>query len=119
MDYETGSLVPLISLGGVTGRLGLGRVMDSGLITVTAGTMFYVLYANPKRISAIIINNGDTANPGAGVAVYVGENAQGPFFLSEYGTFQIDKNFPWTGAVYVAYIGAFTPVVAFLEVSVP
>jgi hypothetical protein len=117
-DRETGSNIALVSLGGVIGQKGFGRTVDTNIFTVTAGVMYYVLTPNPKRISAIIMNNGDAANPGAALAVYVGENNAGPFVLCEFGTFQIDSSFPWTGSVYVAYIGAFSPVVAIAEVSV-
>jgi hypothetical protein len=118
-DRETGSNQKLISLGGVIGQAGLGREVNTTLLTMAVGVLQYALAANPKRISALIVNNGDVALASQYVGVYIGENNTGPFFLTEFGSFQIDENFPWTGSVYIAYLGAGSPVISITEVSVP
>lgn len=110
----------LISLGGVPGRVNLGRVLSSDSKTLTGiGPPTPLMIDNPQRISAIIQNAGDPALPGVAIVdVYLGGLNSIPIRLVENGTLQLDANFPWTGSVWVTCAGA-TPVVRYNEVSVP
>ena len=116
-DVETGSLIPIVSLGGIKSQPGMGRVITSFAFPPTIAIVNYVLSPNPKRISAIFINKGDPANVGEIMYLYIGENGA-PIKLLEYGSFQIDSNFPWTGSVSVIYTGTNSPYLVGYEVSV-
>jgi hypothetical protein len=110
---EPGNRLPIISLGGVVSLPGQGRVVTS--TSVVATNPIVLASSNPKRISAIIQNADDGANPGMKVYVFLG-NTTPPIILSPYGTLQIDKDFPWIGDIIVG-ASANSPVVTMLEIG--
>jgi hypothetical protein len=93
----------------------LGNQPAAGAVSVTT-TGDQILGSNPKRVAALIVNDGDDIvylKLGSGPAVInsgLRINPQG-------GSFQIDRNFPWAGDVYGIVITT-TSVVVVTEVSV-
>jgi hypothetical protein len=110
---EPGNRLPLISLGGVVSLQGQGRIVTSTSVVATAPIV--LASANPKRISAIIQNCDDGANPGMKVYVFMG-TATPPIILLPYGTLQIDRDFPWIGDIIVG-ASANNPVVTMVEIG--
>jgi hypothetical protein len=108
----------LVSLGGIRGKPNFGRVLSSNSFTVGVGTFQVASVSNPQRVAAIIENLDDGAAPGSQLYVYLGGLNTIPFILQPYGTFQIDKNFPWTGDIWVNS-NAGSPICVINEVSVP
>lgn len=111
--YEPGNLLPVVSLGGVVSLPGKGRIVTSYSVVATAPIV--LASANPKRISAIIQNCDDGANPGMKAYVFLG-NATPPIILLPFGTLQIDRDFPWIGDIIVG-ASAHDPVVTFVEIG--
>lgn len=109
--FEPGYNGQLVSLGGVVGASGKGRVIDSSAF-ILAGAI-QVLSPNPKRISALILN-GDPAN---NANVFLGDTNGFSVVLGPLGSFQIDINFPWTGEVDASPASG-NPVISVNEVSV-
>jgi len=103
------------SLGGVRGsEHGRGRLYTVDTFGLTPAAVNQVLNANSKRLSALIVNAG--ANP---MVVYFDPTYTSPAaLLNPGGSLQIDKNLPWTGAVFC---GSNLGVAAFYvsEISVP
>lgn len=93
---ESGYNGSLVSLGGVVGPPGIGRLSNYEYITFAgAVTAVSILPDNPKRIAAMLYVNG--ANP---VVVYLSNNFVGMRFELQPGdAFFINELFPWTGAI--------------------
>ena len=98
ISKESGHDGELISLGGVRQRDGRGRQILSDYITSVGGNIVQCLEANPKRISALFQNRGTDV-----ILFALGEQSGGgtAILLDPHGTLQIDKDFPWAGAVFV------------------
>jgi len=96
--YESGLFGAVVSLGGLIDKSGRGRVMVNGTHVPTNTVPVEILNANSRRVSAIIQN----IDPG-GEDCYLsfGETPTAPngITLRQYGSLQIDMNFPWTGSV--------------------
>jgi len=97
---ESGSGESLISLGGIRSLRGWGRRFDVASYQA-GGTVPYVniLQDNPKRIAAIIQNIGPDS-----IAVQAPGN-DWLFIITSGGSFQIDENFPFTGALLAYAVG--------------
>lgn len=93
---ETGNRLPLISLGGIQSNRGWGRNMETQVFTglgLGDGDATLILVDNPRRIAAIIYNGG-----GGQLAIKAVGNSWN-LVIQPFGTFQIDQNFPFTGAI--------------------
>lgn len=117
MSFEAGYLGRLVSLGGIVGADGKGRVVKSTTLASSANVTA-ILANNPKRIAALI-QNGDTTNV---AFVYLGTDTAGtftsnPIVLNPGGSLQIDVNLPWTGEVMIVTAAVAVSVVA-TEISV-
>ena len=110
--YEPGFRGRMVSLGGVAGREGLGlhtRRPDAP-ITVTDQ---YILNTNQARMWALIQNTGLVND--LRICLDEGTGIAPAFVLKPGETLQIDKNLPWTGAVYAQ---STTTTVEYIEASV-
>jgi hypothetical protein len=112
--FEVGYNGILVSLGGIQGPQGKGRVIRSESTVAVSGEWLLLMSANPKRISAIIQNLSATELLG----VYGGDPQANQIYLLPYGTFQIDKEFPWIGEVYISPGGVVPIIVGYNEISV-
>jgi len=111
---ESGHFGKLVSLGGIVDETGRGRICD--IRPQACGmTSVQILQDNPRRISALITNGdlyyawvclGDTAAPDSGTLLLQG------------GSYQIDENNPWTGAVTI-YVNTGTDTICVTETSLP
>ena len=118
-NTDSGYNGQLVSLSNVLGQDGQGRACSGGTLTMSA-TPVLVLASNPKRIAALIENLDDSANPGSGVILYLGNPSIYPLaqtILAPLGTFQIDINLPWSGDVWAANV-VNSPVLSVLEITV-
>lgn len=119
--FETGNILPILSLGGVQSKNGQGRVVDSDDVTQAPGYPPFVIPSNPKRISLLIQNVGDVTNPtaaGATIDVSLGGLDTIAIVLGPLGTLQIDSNFPWTDSIVITSgNAAFSPVVNYVEIG--
>ena len=107
----------ILSLGGVLGADGKGRTSLTAAFTLTGASQI-VLLANPKRISALLCNTDDAANPGSLVYLYTwGSGAPVLCILTALGTYQIDINLPWTGEI-LALAPLNSPVLISTEVAI-
>lgn len=115
---EPGFNGQVVSLAAVSGASGKGRQVVSNSFTLGGTNPVFpcILPANPRRISAIIQNIGDPANPGSNVSIYLGGANSIPITLVENGTLQLDVNYPWTGDVYAALVTN-GPVVIVVEIT--
>lgn len=113
---EPGYNGQLVSLGGVHGLAGYGRIVQPYQAFILSGLVL-VLPANPKRISAMLQNWDDAANPGSRVLLFLGGQYGQLIQLLAYGSLQIDNNFPWTGEIYANAV-ANTPSLNVIEVTV-
>lgn len=110
VNYEPGCFGSLVSLGGILGGQNRGRKIEM-LIHSTPATGAQVLGSNPRRIAAIIQNRSAvTLNvffdyTTIACTLLPGENLQ------------IDKDFPWTGEVFVQNAAGANPVYT-IELSV-
>lgn len=86
----------LISLAGLKGRRGLGAVLDHRAATCPAGVKTQILQSNPGRVYALI-TNGDTARL---YLSFTEDTSYNIHPLDPGGSFQIDRDFPWTGGVW-------------------
>ncbi len=101
---------PLESLGGVKSRSGRGRTLRHGTMNQNDAAVTEVMSDNPLRICAIIHNTGSGLQ-----GVYFDYNLA--VALRPNDSFQIDKDFPWTGSVqWYAVEGGV--VGEYLEVSI-
>lgn len=105
-------MIPLVSLNGIEGRRYAGREADTNQYTNVGTTPMILLTENSLRQAAIIQNLGP-----ATLSINLPESGGYPLQLLPNGTFQIDNNFPWTGAVYGTYASG-TGYVYVWEVSV-
>lgn len=105
----------LVSLAGVLGAEGKGRIISP--TTLVVSTAVIALSANPKRISALLQNFDDPSTPGSRMYVFIGNNSSAPIVLAPLGSLQIDADFPWTGEIW-ASAPANTPVLEMNEVSI-
>ena len=109
---ETGHIGDLVALSGIKGYPMRGRNYSGQSFLVTAAAL--VLSANIQRISALLINLS-----GGVIFLYIGNPVSAPSIpLIQYGSFQIDSNFPWIGEVY-ASAGGTGETVLVHEVSIP
>jgi hypothetical protein len=114
MEQESGYNGKIISLGGVEGIESRGRQLNSGVLITDPAFILQVLPDNPRRISALL-QNSDAAIP---LYIIFGDQSGNiAFYLAAGQPFQIDQNFPWTGAVYAGCAAGST--LNFTEVSVP
>lgn len=98
---ESGHYGVLESLGGLKNLVGHGRKLWAYSYTLSTDWQT-VLWDNPNRIAAIFTNNGTLVNE-----LSVAGGATETFaILWPRGTFQIDKDFPWTGKVMASSTGA-------------
>jgi len=110
---EAGYVGQLISLAGVRGREGLGRIGMTEAVTVVAASAIVGLLSNPARLAASIQNLSVDDD----LDVYFGDTSLGPkFTLPHLGYLQIDYLMPWTGPVYLYSAG--TGIVTVSELSV-
>ena len=109
--YESGNAGELVSLGGVKGGKFKGRKFEIAAVTIPNGTAI-VVPDNPMRISLLVENTDSVKNLNIGLA---GSNDY--FTILPGGTIQIDKHFPFTGALYSTCPVA-TSTATWAEVSV-
>jgi len=83
-----------VSLSGIVGSKGFGRGINVTTVALADSTMVPILGSNPQRSWAIIQNPNASA-----ITIYIGNITVPSFILAQYGTFQIDINAPWSGAV--------------------
>lgn len=121
MSHTVGHLVQeagyegeLTTLAGVVTTSQRGRSIRSSSWTLDGPVM--VLPENPQRTFAVIQNIGDTNEAGANVYIYLGSLNALPTQISPMGTFQIDKELSWTGAVFADAVTA-EPTVIVLEMG--
>lgn len=116
MQQENGVMGPIYSLAGIPGVPGRGRVIDQTLKACTTATLM-LAPANGNRISLLIQNFISSADA---VGIHLGDDAfaSNYFFIYPGQSFQIDKDFPWTGAV-LGICQTSTATVSVNEVSVP
>lgn len=110
---EPGRQGSIISLGGVQGPDHAGRSGRDGVAVIAAATPTLFLEVNVNRIAAIITNAG--ANP-AVIQFGLGSGNNEGVYLLPNGSFQLDVNFPWTGALCCQ--SALGTTLSYLEVSV-
>lgn len=94
---DTGYLGQTVSLAGVKGALGQGLVVQIESVALASSTNIQVLQSNPSRKWAVLqnINTND-------ITVFFGDVAASGVAgvrLAKYGSFQLDKNIPWCGAM--------------------
>lgn len=115
---ENGHVGELVSLAGVPGKVFLGRELVYASYVPITTTTSQVLFNNPKRIAALIVNSGSTDIAiRLGTTPVIGPPIQG-MLLSPGGSLQIDKDLPWTGEVFVVF-GASGGSLEVEEISVP
>lgn len=113
--FEPGFNGRLISLGGIAGKEGAGRQAQRFTVTVSAGVGIIGLPSNGKRISATVqIFTGSTD-----LQIYMGDSTYGPAYLigPTKQMFQIDKDLPWTGSLYLYSTGALSVIINEVSVS--
>lgn len=92
---ETGNRLPIISLGGIQSNRGWGRNIEisaTPVLGLYAGIQ-QIMPDNPRRISAIILNNTP------GVVFLSAPGNDWYLLLQPGGSLQIDNNFPYTGPI--------------------
>jgi len=109
-QLESGHNGLMISMGGILGRPGLGRRIDSTAFSLTT-TAVMIIGDNPRRISAIIENQGPDS-----LALDFGGGINS-ISIHSGGNLQIDENFPYTGSI-AAGADTSTCVVLVTEISV-
>jgi hypothetical protein len=120
ITYESGhddSKEKLISLGGVMGSPGRGRVLELGGGAFVSAAK---IPDNPKRISLLIQNlaiNAIVAQQSDVQVLFPLPNT-GYLVLSPGDSIQFDKDLPYTGALIVAAIPG-NCTLEWLEISVP
>lgn len=98
---EDGCIAELVSLAGVKGRSGLGREVK-GIARLATNAYPEIVNSNLRRLSCILQNSG-TSN----IWLYLGNaDNYSEFLLVPGGSFQIDKDFPWTGAIRAYAVGS-------------
>jgi len=107
---------PLVSLAGVKGWPGRGRIVRQiQTESIPAGQYLTLLEANSRRISACLQNVG--ANAGTVVFSATIPSVNYCFDIQANETFWINQDFPWTGQVRI-YSVAGTSVRG-MEILVP
>ena len=116
IQLESGNLLPLVSLGGIVSQVNQGRAVDGNQNSVVYSTgAVQILWDNPRRISDIIQNLGPDS-----VVVYMTGSTPAigcGLLLPVNASLQIDRDFPWTGAMFSA-AGATGSLVNVVEVSI-
>ena len=112
---ETGHQgTPIISLGGVPGLPNHGRIIRKFWNNVLIPDV-QITGDNPRRISCLIMS--DASSPDY-LDICLGLNdGSNPITLWPGDSLQIDKDFPWTGAIY-AYSSALGALLNSVEISV-
>ena len=108
----------IVSLGGITSRLGTGFVLYAFTGSVLFGTEAVALPANMLRKWALIVSDPDEEQ---GLLVSLGETglaATVHLHLAPGGHILINELMPWTGAIYVDSDSAGTAVYQVAEASI-
>ena len=114
---ETGYNGQLISLAGVKGTPGIGRLVNSENKNAAVGNAV-LLPGNVKRIAALIQVTQPTSEGGVHILFQGEAGLNKPICqLHQWDILQIDDNFPWTGPVLFSDTSA-TPNVTVSEISV-
>lgn len=110
---EQGHSGDLVSLGGLVDNSSRGRVNTGDSQTIT--TAVQIMPANSRRISALINNNGPDDLYIFGLAI---SGATAWAVIRSGGSFQIDRDYPWTGEVTVQAVSGSCGVF-WSEISLP
>lgn len=91
------------SLGGVVSKRDAQTLIFRDLPSVTVTAIIHLLDANPRRLSALIVNNSDTDQ----IIVMLGENkGSNDIILNPHGHVLINNKLPFTGAVCSCTVSA-------------
>lgn len=107
--YYGGDVQSLTGLRSRTKTIGV----ESKLVAYGSLPPLQILDANPRRVSALIFNDGAVV-----VSLYLSANGAGYILLPQYSSLQIDVNFPIVGAVWLVVPSETPATVSVMEISV-
>jgi hypothetical protein len=111
---ESGYNGVLFGLSGLVGKLSRGRQAETSTVAVDNAKVYQILGSNLNRLAVLICNQSNQT-----IYLSLGDLAAQTIVIYDKGSFQIDKDFPWTGFIYCLGSSGTPGNVSLQEISIP